>query len=291
LPVFISKAHEKVDIDDKEKALDRVLLVSDIHICLFEHVKSLKHTVQLVFWSSLRSLVTIRRNPKDNLVRFFFKQKHRKPVYELALAFTGSANLVADLLKTMQFLGIQYKVNRQGGSQKSGTLPQVDIENVEKSLKVLEIKVEHNPDTESVEQIMDLYQKAIEYYSATNNEKYEIYLEKMHKILKCPLMSKFLGEETKERLSPVKQQKDKFVHNINGFNVNSQQGSLFVIEKNTKYEENKEGVTASKSKLSCENEEYEKKEMGNKIGIIIEGNNDFKFNSEAEDEDDEEDDS
>ena len=53
-------------------------MVSDIYICLFEDEKWNKNSVQLIFWANLRSLVTLKKIAKENIVRFFFKQNHNK---------------------------------------------------------------------------------------------------------------------------------------------------------------------------------------------------------------------
>ena len=58
----------------------------------------------------------------------------------------------------MQTLGINYKVKKQG-STKTGTLPSIDIEKVEKMINEQEHIVEENPNFNSVNNIMDLYQK------------------------------------------------------------------------------------------------------------------------------------
>lgn len=63
----------------------------------------------------------------------------------------------------MKTLGINYKVNKHG-PPKSGTLPQIDVEQEEILLRELEPKVIVTPDNESVKNIMDLYQKVIIFY-------------------------------------------------------------------------------------------------------------------------------
>ena len=58
----------------------------------------------------------------------------------------------------MQTLGINYKINKQG-PPKSGTLPKIEIDDVEKEIKEKEPIVDENPDIQSLNNLMDLYQK------------------------------------------------------------------------------------------------------------------------------------
>lgn len=160
LPVFFRKVKEKVTIEDKEKEMERWLMVSDLYLCVFELEKWSRSNLILIFWTSLRALVTIRKNVKEEIVKFYFKQKHRKIPYELAFHFDDSDILIGSILKTMQTLGINYKVKKQG-FPKTGTLPSINIEEVENAIVELEPVVNQSPDSTSVNNLMDLYQKVI----------------------------------------------------------------------------------------------------------------------------------
>lgn len=72
------KVKEKIIVNDKEKEIERWLMVSDIYLLLFDEDKWSRFNLTLVFWTNLKSLVTIRKNIKEDLVKFYFKQKHRK---------------------------------------------------------------------------------------------------------------------------------------------------------------------------------------------------------------------
>ena len=72
------KVKEKIIVNDKEKEIERWLMVSDLYLLLFDEDKWSRFNLTLVFWTNLKSLVTIRKNIKEDLVKFYFKQKHRK---------------------------------------------------------------------------------------------------------------------------------------------------------------------------------------------------------------------
>ena len=64
-------------------------------------------------------------------------------------------------MNTMKSLGINYKVSKNNNSQKTGILPQVDPEMIEKLLNLLESKMKESPEASQVDEIMNLYQKVL----------------------------------------------------------------------------------------------------------------------------------
>ncbi len=68
-----------------------------------------------------------------------------------------SSILIEMVLDKMSKYGINYKINKN--IPRSGKIPDVDIETVEKSIFKLEKQIEENPDLEHVEYLMELYSK------------------------------------------------------------------------------------------------------------------------------------
>lgn len=56
------------------------MLVSDIFVCLFDQEKWNKNNLHLTFWSSMRSLVTIKKIMKGDTCRLFWKTKNKKVI-------------------------------------------------------------------------------------------------------------------------------------------------------------------------------------------------------------------
>jgi hypothetical protein len=59
-------------------------MVSDLYFCLFDQGGWNKNNLHLIFWSNIRSLVTIKKVIKGDTCRFFWKQKNKK-VYQLLI--------------------------------------------------------------------------------------------------------------------------------------------------------------------------------------------------------------
>jgi hypothetical protein len=202
--IYTKKVREKVMVDNKEKEINRLLLVSDLCFCLFDQERWNKNNLHLVFWSNIRSLITIKKIIKGNTMRFFWKQKNKKvsllfniqKSYEMVLVVENDSDALVDvMLDRMSRFGINYKVSKQNNEPKTGVIPKTDIETVESTIAELEAEVEQDPEMTKVEYLMNLYAKAVEYYSATNNPKYEVYKDKIHNTLVTPRMSEFLDTE------------------------------------------------------------------------------------------------
>ena len=121
-------------------------------------------------------------------------------------------------------------------------------------MRELEPNVINFPENESIHKIMDLYQKVnsflleiVEYYSASNNEKYQNSLAKLHSFLNCPNIKRFLGEDKHNKASSTLRKHMKIDNNIDGFSVNSLMDDIFTIskfERNKKINENKEEISS-----------------------------------------------
>lgn len=81
--------------------------------------------------------------------------------YELILVAEKSSILIELILDRMSKFGINYKINKN--IQRSGKIPDVDIETVEKSIFDLEQQIEQTPYLPNIEYLMELYSKVIMY--------------------------------------------------------------------------------------------------------------------------------
>jgi flagellar biosynthesis GTPase FlhF len=112
----------------------------------------------------------------------------------------------------MKNFGINYKVSRLSNTKKEGSIPSIDIESVEESILDEERKVESrcSPVHVHVEYLIDLYSKAIDYYSATNNSRYITIKKKMQEMLKN---ENFSSEDRKKEIDieihPEKEEEKK----------------------------------------------------------------------------------
>jgi hypothetical protein len=134
----------------------------------------------------------------------------------MTLILEESDTIVDIMLDRMSRFGINYKVSKNNIEPKTGVIPQTDIDTVEKTIADMEADIENDPDMAKVEYLMDLYAKAVEFYSATNNPKYEIYKEKIHNTLATPRMTEFLDTEGNSKTPrDDEKQLDDEIDNVN----------------------------------------------------------------------------
>jgi len=109
---------EKVVIDGKEKEFQRILMVSDIYICLFEQDKWNKNNLVLIFWSNLRSLVTIKKTINGDDCKFYWKQKNKKvkiyyfKQFKIILFIFFNFFIIYFLLPILESLSFFYLINK-----------------------------------------------------------------------------------------------------------------------------------------------------------------------------------
>jgi hypothetical protein len=132
----------------------------------------------------------------------------------MELILDETDELVDVMLDRMSRFGINYKVNKP----RDGVIPEIDIESVEKIIADIEGQIDNDPELAKVEYLMDLYSKAVEYYSATNNPKYEYYKEKIHNTLATPRMTEFLESEGNKTPRDEDEQPDDKCDATNGPN-------------------------------------------------------------------------
>jgi hypothetical protein len=73
----VKKIKEKLNINGKEKEFSRLLIISDMYFLVFDTEIWNKNSITLLFWTTIRALVTIKKLIKNDLCRFFWKQKNK----------------------------------------------------------------------------------------------------------------------------------------------------------------------------------------------------------------------
>ena len=78
-------------------------------------------------------------------------------------------------------------------AKKKGNVPNINIEATENNIKVHEDKIKSEENAKVIKELLELYEKAIEYYSAINDKRYILYNGKIRRILKNEKYSKLLA--------------------------------------------------------------------------------------------------
>ena len=112
----------------------------------------------------------------------------------------NSGNLIDLLLCKMKNFGINYKISRNSNIQRTGKIPSIDIENIEKAILSVEDDLEKNQDGVHVEYLLDLYSNAVEYYSAMNDSRYEDYKKKIQSLMNNGPLTKLVNKDSNNKI-------------------------------------------------------------------------------------------
>ncbi len=211
--------------------------------------------MKLSFWAYIKSLDTIKQTRGSNLCEFIWKVKFNK-TFSLKIKSFDDDNIVNIMMENLKHENIDYKLTTKNLGPKSGELPKIDIEKVEEDIIYSEINLK-NPDNlneDNVNNIVELYKKAVQYYSAVNDKKYEIYTKKIQDIIVDPKLSELYNKAIeKKKENEEKEKKIKEEENKNEEIKKEEK------KEDIKIEEKKEEV-----KIEEKNEEEKKIEENNK---------------------------
>ena len=222
--------------------INKIITIGDISLCIYElnkNNKELKYCT-LSFFVNIKDIIEIFVRQKKNLI--IIKYKSEKSTKKININ-SQSYNLINDILKEKMKL---YK-------KKSGKLPDIDIKYLEKEIEGKEnelLNKENNKEIimykEKCLRLMDLYQQAIEYYSAVNDPKFLDINIKIHQLT--------LNLEENEKQNKINEKIDDKNKNETKKNEDGiGKGEINKIEKQDKQEIKKKEDEKTENKNSQEN--------------------------------------
>ena len=222
--------------------INKIITIGDISLCIYElnkNNKELKYCT-LSFFVNIKDIIEIFVRQKKNLI--IIKYKSEKSTKKININ-SQSYNLINDILKEKMKL---YK-------KKSGKLPDIDIKYLEKEIEGKEnelLNKENNKEIimykEKCLRLMDLYQQAIEYYSAVNDPKFLDINIKIHQLT--------LNLEENEKQNKINEKIDDKNKNETKKNESGVgKGEINKIEKQEKKEVKKKEDEKTENKNSQEN--------------------------------------
>ena len=269
LPVYTKRVKQNNNLGNgKNIESNKLLMISDIYFCIFDIDNKNKNIGILSFWSNIKGLITIKRIIHENSIVFVWRNKLTfQKNFELNLIVPNNGDEIINLiLGKMDCFGINYNINRKNLEPKQGKIPNCDIKTVEKQIEKIEKKIREdnieNISIESIQFLMSLYENAIEYYSAINNNLFEVMNAKLQNLLKLKKINDFINnqkdnnfgkEENKEDVKIIDNKNEKSDKKENKNNLNNNEEEKKEVEK-------KEIEKKGEIKKEEEKKEIEKKE-------------------------------
>ena len=268
---FFENAEEIIILNNKKiYEENRLILISDEYFLMFQDMGIFNiGSFKLIFLANIKSLSNIYQNSTTNTIDLkFWVKKDKFCSIKLKTKLGGKIlNILTENLKNNK---IEYKMTNKTLGKKIGKIPNIEINMVEEEINKLEIKNINfeNSSPQTIKFLLNLYEKAVDYYSALNNEKYFDYMVKIQKIMGNEKISKMLNEfenkineENNKKIKENKQKENKNNENNNKVNENIENNNL--EKKNSKESdfEKKNSSDSDTMKISISNTEEEKNFM------------------------------
>ena len=260
--LFFDNVNEKVYLENSDKYYDesRKLLISEGFFLLFVE-KSIfeSEKLRLIFYASIKSLMHIKHYTESDIVELTWKIKGKKNIL-MRIMSNDADKIVRIIMDILKKKSIKYKITNRDFRPKEGELPQIKIDIVEEEINKYEVtlRLQENVNKENVSYLMELYEKAVQYYSAVNDNKYELYMGKIQEMFANDEYTKLLNDK-KTKITDI----DKIYYNSQN-------------KENSKKDENEKEANEKGDTLDKNNIKISKKEPKNNKEIKNEGKKDDK---------------
>ena len=277
--LYLDDIYEIVPVGNDKRVFDdkRKIMITEGFILLFVEKSIFEiQKLKLIFWGPIGSLSVIKQMQGKNIIELKWKAKKERTNL-MRLKTEKSQQIFDILIDCLNKKKMEFNITNESYGSKKGELPKIDIAGVEQEISKLEIKIKINrkegSNMENTVQLMNLYEKAVQYYSALNDYRYQIYMRKTKKLFNN-MSDKDLGFKKLEEKKDKKEEKKK-----KGKKGKKKKSKNKEEKKEEKIEEKKEDKKVEDKKDEVKNNEKEKeKEEG---GIQIEEKNEVLIDDKA----------
>ena len=187
--LYFGNVVEIVAFGNDKKVYDekRIIMITEGFILLFVE-KSIfeSQKLKLIFWGPINALSIIKQINNRNILELKWKAKKEKTSL-MRLKTENDEQIFEILMNCLTKKKIEFKVANESSGAKKGEIPKVDIVAVEQEISKLEIKIKikgkEGSNIENTKQLMNLYEQAVQYYSALNDYRYQMYMRKTKKLM------------------------------------------------------------------------------------------------------------
>ena len=196
--LFFDNVYEKVFYENSDLYSDegRKLYICEGFILLFVETSIFQSEyLNLVFYASIKSLIHIKHYTESDIVEFTWKIKGGRNSL-MRIRTKDAGNIVKIITEILKKKKIKHQITNKDFRPKEGEIPQIDIDLVEEEINKYEVtlRLQENVNHENVNYLMKVYEKAVQYYSALNDNKYELFMTKIHDMFGNEEFTKLLNE-------------------------------------------------------------------------------------------------
>lgn len=166
-------------------------VVTESLLLYLEPDHKIKNVARLIAWFTLPTLEQVKRNMDnpDSIAFIWRKTEDQEKQLEFKMLMKNSQECLNLIMKHLKGQGINVakvyekkrKILESEVSSESATKG-INIEDLQAIIAQQEGLLDTEPTRNIVDSLMELYNKAIVYYSALSNEKHLFYLQKLQKL-------------------------------------------------------------------------------------------------------------
>jgi len=178
-------------INNRKIEIPILLTISDEYFCIYEPINKNKNKLLLIFYSSLRTLISFKKSLYGNIITLFWITNIKNINHEIKLISINdsvSNKIVDDLIEKIKKIGFKMDITKH----KEGKLPEININKTLKEILQFETQMKYSGNILIFNKLLSNYEKAVEYFSAINDKRYEMYTEKIKQLLSNEKYSKFI---------------------------------------------------------------------------------------------------
>ena len=209
--LYLDDIFEIVPVGNDKRVFDdkRKIMITEGFILLFVEKSVFEiQKLKLIFWGPIGSLSVIKQIQGKNIIELKWKAKKERTNL-MRLKTEKSQQIFDILIDCLNKKKLEFNITNESYGSKKGELPKIDIVGVEQEISKLEIKIKINrkegSNMENTVQLMNLYEKAVQYYSAINDYRFQIYMRKLFN----NMSDKDLGFKKLEEKKDKKDEKKK----------------------------------------------------------------------------------
>ncbi len=188
--LLFSKVKLMEKVNNRNLEIPVNCLISEDYFCLFENIPKNKFKIKLTFYSSLKILKSFNKSYVGSIITLLWKQ-YGPVEYEMKLTSENDDlinQMVEFIIQKIRNFGFHMDIIKR----KDGKLPEINISKIEREISQMEIQMKNGGNILIFNKLISNYEKAVEYYSAVGDTKYESYNKKIQELLKNEKFNKFV---------------------------------------------------------------------------------------------------
>ena len=171
----------------RKQMVDVYLVVTEHNLMLLKTDTKIKNVARLQAWGSLTALQKINHSltAEDQITMYWRRVQNRKPWVLNVLMIQNSNDCISMIVKNLKKDGVtikkEYEKKRmiQESEVTKHAIKNMKIDSVLATIEQFEKKMEEQVTHSTAQHLIALYNKAVEYYSALDDERHLEYLMKL----------------------------------------------------------------------------------------------------------------